>query len=132
MGGGFEQCVIVFVPCWLRSNSSNVFWVQIFQDSIDLSSWRELRKGRLVEKITAPTTADDLRAATDTHHLPLPLSILDFRQPQLAPLLVLVAYLVTRPSPLRGVFGGVSMCSPLCTLSEYSAPFKIVLRCLSG
>ena len=114
MGGGFEQCVIVFVPCWLRSNSSNVFWVQIFQDSIDLSSWRELRKGRLVEKITAPTTADDLRAATDTHHLPLLLSILDFPQPQHPYLSWLLTWW---PDPLP--WGGslvVSQCVHHCVL----------------
>lgn len=82
-----------------------MFWLQIFQDSIDLSSWRELRKGRLVGKITASTTADDLTATTGSHHLLPPLSILDFPQPQLATLLVLVAYLVTQAlSPDEGLW----------------------------
>lgn len=127
-----EQCIVVFAPCWLRFNSSNVFQVWISQDSIDLSFWRELRRERLVEKIPAPPKVDDLKAAADSQCLPPPLSILVSPQPHFTPLLVLVTYLVIRPSPLRGDFGGVSMSFPLCILSEYSAPFKIVWKCLRG
>lgn len=48
----------------------------------------ETYREKLVGPTTTPTTMTSLEAATDTHHLPLLLSILDSPYPQLAPLLV--------------------------------------------
>lgn len=124
-----EQCIVVFAPCWLRFSSSNVFQVRISQDSIDLSFWRELRKGRLVEKIPAPPKVDDLKAATDSQGLHPPLSILVSPQPHFTPLLALVTYLLGDQtlSLERGLWWCVYVFSIV-----YSAPFKIVWKCLRG
>ena len=53
------------------------------------------KRRRLTKQSIIPGLAASLRATTDTHYLPLGLSILDSPYPQLSLFLVSVAYLVT-------------------------------------